>query len=526
MIKKKIGVIVIILFILLIIVSIILFSILLLRNKDSVSDFDGESDFDTNTFIISKDPKKFDYHFYFSKDDSEPLIYYNDIENNATYIRVCTFNDNIKAETIVDEYGNKVKNFKDLIYSIDYNNGRLIIKINDKKGIEAIPHHYESLEGELIYREGDKPSDVEFYIKANNLTCKEVILQVKDKKYKANSSKPKDSNYVIEKLFELNKREKYISICSNGKFGLIDRSGNVIIDFISEKEIIYKDDRSIINKNNLDYLADIKGNIISEGYENLAFMTNYEDGLRDYFNSYVFIVEPCDKNIQLDERLGLYYDNENGQAYERKFGLIDKNGKLIAPTVYDRYAYIFYDVKFRFIRYNEDENKKMASPRYIITDLYGNRLNNYFYKKILRTDISGYFIADVERDNILTNQVLINPEGKEISRHYKEGIHVANTKISLFEFKEDKLIVDKNGNERMVGLYIDNKYRESTQPMLSCYRYKDKEVVAKIDGVDILELFGKDKLDDIKLTLLTENEVHFEDKNGQKHIIKEGNLII
>ena len=441
--KKERRLIVFVLVVLLITVSIVLFSILLLRNKDAVSDFDGEPYFDTDTFVILKDPKKIDYQYYFSKDDSEPLIYYNDIENNTTYIRVCTFYDNIKAETIVDEYGNKIKNFKDLIYSIDYNNEKLIIKINDNKADELMGPYDVDADKMATPYEGDKPSDAEFYIKANNLICKEIVLQVKNKKYKAISSKPKDSNYVIEKLFELNKREKYISICSNGKFGLVDRSGNVIIDFISEKEIIYKDDRSIINKKNLDFLADIKGNIISEGYENLAFLTNYEDGLRDYYDNYVFIIELCDENIQLDERLGLYYNSESAQMYNRKFGLMDKNGKLIAPVVYNKYKYIFYDTKFRFINY-KDENENKAFPRYIITDLYGNRLNDYFYEEILRTDIPGYFIAELKTDNTFY-EVLINPDGKEISKHYKKGIHTANTKKLLFELTEDKLIVDKNG---------------------------------------------------------------------------------
>ena len=77
----------------------------------------------------------------------------------------------------------------------------------------------------------------------------------------------------------------------------------------------------------------------------------------------------------------------------------------------------------------------------------------------------------------------------------------------------------------MVGIYIGDEYRESNQPMLSCYFRKDNEEKAKIDGVDITELFGKDRSSDIKLTLITENEVHFEDKNGQKYIIKDGKLI-
>ena len=85
----------------------------------------------------------------------------------------------------------------------------------------------------------------------------------------------------------------YFSLCNKNKYGLIDIDGKIVLDFISDKEILFNERLKllIINKDGLDYLADFSGNIISKGYEDLAFINNVQINLKflilhQYFRFY------------------------------------------------------------------------------------------------------------------------------------------------------------------------------------------------------------------------------------------------
>ena len=276
---------------------------------------------------------------------------------------------------------------------------------------------------------------------------------------------------------------------------VLDIDGKIVLDFISDKEILFNErlELLIINKDGLDYLADFSGNIISKGYEDLAFINNVKNySHEEDYADYIIVSELNDKDKNISDRIkisGLRRLNNR-----KKYGLMDKNGNLVAPIVYGNFFDIFLEAKFRFI--------KMDDSKYIITDLEGNRVNNNTYSDIEKA-LDGYYIVTYSENNY---KAVINYNGKEISNTYK-NLNLINSELILFEtgtYVDDKKILDKNFKIRIEGMSIEKTkdYIIDKQPY-----FEGSEFGIKIDGVT-LEGGRKYKLiylDDNKITIQMED---------------------
>lgn len=134
--------------------------------------------------------------------------------------------------------------------------------------------------------------------------------------------------------------DRFITICVNDKWGVIDRNGNEIIPCEYEYSISYYEDRAIVEKDDQFACFDELGNIIIE-------LGKYDD--IDYFNEERSIVENDGKYGIIDKMGNLItpieYDDiksfRDGIAIvekDEKYGIIDKNGNIIVPIEYNEIA--------------------------------------------------------------------------------------------------------------------------------------------------------------------------------------------
>ena len=454
----------------------------------------------------------FEYMYYFDDDDSTPITYYNDKKNNCTYIKICTYDFEYKPS---DEFydNKKIINPENLIKKVSYSilTGKAEIcldKNNLKKEdlIKEVQDRFGDFMPEATYRK----EDATIFLKINNLYCSRIKLKVGKNKYTAKPSKEKGLKEITNKYFldykknhSINYNEyNYFSLCNKNKYGLIDIDGKIVLDFISDKEILFNERLKllIINKDGLDYLADFSGNIISKGYEDLAFINNVQifSHEEDYID-YIIVSELNDKDKNISDRIkisGLRKLNDR-----KKYGLMDKKGNLVAPIVYEKFFDIFLEAKFRFI--------KMDDSKYIITDLEGNRLNNNTYSDIEKA-MDGYYIVTYFENDY---KAVIDYNGKKISEDYK-NLKFINSELILFEtgtYTYEKKILDKNFKTRIEGMIIEEKenYKIDKQPY-----FEGSGMGIKIDGVTFKE--GGT----FKLIYLDDNTITMQEENYKGNIVK------
>lgn len=457
--------------------------------------------------------ESFEYMYTFNDNDETPIVFYNDNDNNCTYIRISTYQFCYKP--IDKNYNdNKIINPNELISEIYYKNNNAKICLNMNKYQKSDPIKSGELEGEKTIYQDYNADDVAIYIKLNNITPSKIELNIENQRSVASPSKPRSLESIADDYYSnIYIKKKYFSLCSNNKYGLIDRYGKIVLDFISDKEVQFNNecDLLIINKDGLDYLADFSGKIISDGYEKLDFINNidyyqaiYQEEIKK-FSDYVIVSEldNVDKNNTTS------HENYN----RKKFGLMNKEGKLIVPVLSGSYKYIFPEAKFCFVA--------LKGSKYIITDYNGKQIGNNTYYDI-RKDADGYYIAHLDIDCDFGKDVIINSNGEEISDHYPE-MSIINSKLLLFKSGAaiiNTKILDKNFKIRMEGITIDRKEFDSEQPYMN--RLSSSEEF-KIDGVTFRNLKGKIRLmhiDDDSIIIQCEND------NITKTItIKDGKII-
>ena len=329
-----------------------------------------------------------------------------------------------------------------------------------------------------------------------------VSNKVRDKQNDLDMPEPlKKDAYIFSPSNKTTSRtdtnKKYKSVSEKGKYGLVDNKGEIVINFISDKEILFSErlELVIINLKGLDYLAKLSGEIISDGYEDLAFPDDvghlsYE---RDYYSDYIIVSTFKKEDKNKKERIEIAASSNRWWNRE-KFGLLDKNGQLVVPVLNTSITDIFPEAKFCVI--SEDHGPL------IITDYNGQQIGKNEYSDIMRV-ADGYYIAQLADINTGENDVVINANGEEISKYY-QALSLINSKLMLFKCGPPGIwnykIIDKNDKVRIEKATIDLESRESEQPYLNCGDSFPASII--VDGVEITVSAGK-----LKLLKITDNEI-------------------
>lgn len=230
-----------------------------------------------------------------------------DKDNNEKYIYVTYIKDKIN---VFDDDGKKIE--LNNVSIISYYKDNKIYYKNDNGNI----YIYDIANDKLINYKDKYEELFPFY---------DGIARVLTKDYKVGYINVYN-NYVIEPIYQF---ENYSSDFKNKyaiaskktdeglKSGIIDKKGNVVIDFIYDEIAITKsEDKYIVAKENKYYIIDNKGTTISDKYDII-----YETKYKGY---YIVMLNKNDKELYgiLDENLELIEDIKYSNVESYKDGLI------------------------------------------------------------------------------------------------------------------------------------------------------------------------------------------------------------
>lgn len=469
------------------------------------------------------------------------LLIYNKIEKITNNIYIVYKQD---IANIIDSTGKVLTNFHfNPIYAI---NDYVFRGYNNKEFI------YFTIDGKILFKtktpknisyDGNK--DIIYKFEKNNIL-------VYNGKGKFLGKKVCIIDYSINKQYYISKNIKdYINIINNkyylfflnspenieGKYGLIDSLGNIIIPFIYDK-ISQNDDGYILatlaDKN---YLFDRNGkSIIPQEYTTDNY---FSDGLIvvSINNKWGFMNR--DKKLVINMEYDLvsdFYENKAVVYKNEKCGIIDTSGKILIPIIYEGleiyhngYIKVKADCKFGFlndkgnviipiiydfiygrnlisIRVNDSlqiKNKQIEMNRY---HLFPNYLN--LYKEEYRHN---YYI-------VMQNGLfgLIDSLGKElIPCKYNSLERVSNNILKAINTDKEIVIINKEDN----SLFAEN-INNFSHNYTYIWIIEDKKQQKYICDVKQEKIF---QVDDLYIKNLDKYMLKSEKKNKPLIYYKENN---
>ncbi|WP_312824059.1 WG repeat-containing protein [Epilithonimonas sp.] len=128
-----------------------------------------------------------------------------------------------------------------------------------------------------------------------------------------------------------------------GKFGLVDRNGNIKIPFVYDEELIFEGDNyAIATKNNKKGIININGKVIFPfNFDNITTLDDIE-------NIFIFHNKNEAKVMSINGKIlisgyenirPIFYDHSKFIVKKnKKFGVVDINNKILAPIIYDEFS--------------------------------------------------------------------------------------------------------------------------------------------------------------------------------------------
>lgn len=147
--------------------------------------------------------------------------------------------------------------------------------------------------------------------------------------------------------------KEYAVIKKGGKSALINREGNLLVDFEYDEIVPLKDDDEFVFRAGNGEDENYREGVLNKDFK-LTIPLEYARYEMEYKGEGIFCVKKNGKVILLDGRTGKRFDDEFDQItgeYEygllrvyknKKYGYIDRTGKFVIPLIYD-YADDFSD---------------------------------------------------------------------------------------------------------------------------------------------------------------------------------------
>lgn len=253
--------------------------------------------------------------------------------------------------------------------------------------------------------------------------------------------------------------ETYFSVYKDGKYGVIDSSGNTVID-PSYKELII-----IPNSKNDVFLCTYDVDYSNGTYKTKAINSKNEEIFKEYDN--IEAIQNIDKNGNI-----LYEANALKVQRDGKYGLINLNGKKVLDTQYE---------ELEALQGIENSFKIKQNGKYGIVNNEGKKIIEAQYEEITnlgKDDKSGYIVKNTEGKygvvDYSAKQVL-EPRYDEIKKINQNDLYVVK--------QDGKLkVIDKSGNDILTEGFTDIKEILSNQENEFIYTTNEKYGVIKSNG--------------------------------------------
>ena len=250
-------------------------------------------------------------------------------------------------------------------------------------------------------------------------------------------------HYKIEEISEYN----YFILEQNGKYGVIDKSGNIVIDADYEAVQIPNPSKDI-------FICIKEYNQDTKEYATVVYNGKKEEILSNYNNVQAVAIF-TNINSTPYERSVLTY-KENG-----KYGLIDLQGKEITKPIYDEISSINYKEGTFLVKQNEQEGIINMKGKTIIKCEYESVTSDYYYNEDQNNEKAGFIVSKKTDDGYRYGY--INYRGSKIVKpiftQLERVTEISDDKnIYFIAFKDGQAGLLKNNKEIVNYEYEDIQY--------------------------------------------------------------------
>ena len=250
-------------------------------------------------------------------------------------------------------------------------------------------------------------------------------------------------HYKIEEISEYN----YFILEQNGKYGVIDKSGNIVIDADYEAVQIPNPSKDI-------FICIKEYNQDTKEYATVVYNGKKEEILSNYNNVQAVAIF-TNINSTPYERSVLTY-KENG-----KYGLIDLQGKEITKPIYDEISSINYKEGTFLVQQNEQEGIINMKGKTIIKCEYESVTSDNYYNEDQNNEKAGFIVSKKTDDGYRYGY--INYRGSKIVKpiftQLERVTEISDDKnIYFIAFKDGQAGLLKNNKEIVNYEYEDIQY--------------------------------------------------------------------
>ncbi len=348
-------------------------------------------------------------------------------------------------------------------------------------------------------------------------------------------------NYELEKIS--NEDINYYKIMSNGKSGIIDKTGKVIIE---PKYNTIK----LPNPKKPIFICIYDYNAVSGEYKTKVLNEKNEEILKNYENVNTIDIKEVVSSIPYEKTV-LQYQKDG------KYGIINFEGKIIIKPIYE---------EIRNMPYREGELIVKKQGKYGVVSINGGKLldckydyitGDNYYSEEKKYELNGYIVGINNEDGKMQYGYINNKREQildvEFDKIYRmndvkddENIYLLAEKDGKIQlYKNNKLLLDNNyqsinysEDSKLLILQKDGRYGVTDlngKQILSVdyeqIRIPGDYIIAIKDGKQVIfDLVGTQK-ENLAYTniLKTENENYniTVDKNDKYGVInKDGNILI
>lgn len=235
-----------------------------------------------------------------------------------------------------------------------------------------------------------------------------------------NNANKKMKNYEIEEISE--KEYKYFILYANGKYGVMDTSGNIVIDTKYDKVVIPNSKKAVFICSNE---GDEKNKVFNEKSEE------------------IFTVYDNVEEIELDGLVTSLPYEKNVLKYKvnDQYGLIDLDGNRIIKATYE---------EIRGLKYKEGELLAKLNGKYGVINIKGAKLINFDYD-------------DIEADKYFEEEEKYKKSGYIVCKTTNEGYrygYISNNGEKLLDtnYNNVKRVIDIHGQDIYIIASSNGQY--------------------------------------------------------------------
>lgn len=318
----------------------------------------------------------------------------------------------------------------------------------------------------------------------------------------------RNKEYQLEKI----DKYSYFKLYQNGKYGVIDENGNILIE--ASYDVV-----NIPNPTKAVFICYSQYDETTGEYKTKVLNEKNEEILTEFEQVLPIMCETSSSNIPYEKSVLKY--KQNG-----KYGIIDFLGKKITKPIYDSIESLEYREGSLLVEQNQKFGVININGQQIIKTEYDDIKSDGYYSEEKDYMQSG-FIVQVKTDEGY-RYGYINKNGKEITKlEYNEINRITEIKgdnVYLLTSKNGKYGILKDTENILQNLYEEIEYNKTNN--LFIVQKNSKQGIISLEGKEILPIeYDYVLCSGTKITTKKDENIELYNAKGEKQDAKYDNSI-